>query len=114
MITWPERYLMYVYALLAFCFLAFFTFRGIQADKRTYLETYSGEIKAVNKDVKGYWCVYVHNAWRSLSLDGACIDTLSVGDSISKQPYSYIIQVKFKSESYRSRVYACNKGHHFY
>jgi hypothetical protein len=89
-------------------------FRGVQAHKRTYLDKYCGAINAINKDDKGFWIVYVNNEWKGLSLEGVCIDTLNIGDSIIKNTESYIIIIKSKDKNFETREYECNKGRHLY
>jgi len=96
------------------CLLCFLFYKNYLVHKAIYFEEYMGRIDKVDKFIKGDWGVYVNKRWRYLGLDGACIDTLYVGDSIFKKSKSYIIIIKSKANNFQEVEYNCNDGYHFY
>ena len=111
-----ERSSLIIIAVIALILcVTYFTFiNNRNVDKRTFFENYTGIIEKTDKSVKGYWSVYINNKWIYLDMDGACIDTLNVGDSIIKKTGSYTITIKRKDKNFETREYDCNKGYHFY
>jgi hypothetical protein len=99
---------------VGFCLLCFVFYNNYSVDKASYFEEFIGRIEKVDKYIKGDWGVYVNKRWRYLGLDGACIDTLYVGDSIIKKSKSYSIIIKSQAKNYAAKEYNCNDGYHFY
>ncbi len=109
-----RKYFIIIAGLAAFCLLCFLFYRNYLVSKFRYFEEFNGKIEKVDKYIKGDWGVYVDGKWRYLGLDGACIDTLFVGDSIFKMPKSYSIIIKSKALNFKATEYNCNKGYHLY
>lgn len=101
--------------LIALYFISYFViYKGYKADKFVYYSSYSGKIENLDKDEKGLWSVWVNNKWEYLGLDGTCIKSIQIGDSIIKPQKSYSIIIKSKTMNYKAIEYDCNKGYHFY
>ena len=109
-----QKYFRILAGIGIFCLLCFLFYKNYLVHKAIYFQEYSGRIEKVDKYIKGDWGVYVDKNWRYLGLDGRCIDTLYVGDSIIKKPKSYSIIIKSKVLNFKATEYDCNKGYHFY
>ena len=109
-----RKYFRIFAGLLVFCILCVLFYKNYFVHKAIYYEEYNGTIEKVDKYIKGDWGVYINNQWRYLGLDGNCIDTLFVGDSIIKKSKSYSIIIKSKALNFSATEYNCNKGNHFY
>lgn len=96
------------------CIVCFLFYKNYLVYKAIYFEEYEGRIEKVDKYIKGDWGVYVNKQWRYIGLDGRCIDTLYVGDSIIKKTKSYSIIIESEALNFKATEYNCNKGNHFY
>lgn len=109
-----ENKFVLIFWILAILCLFFFIGDGlihnILSEKKFFLSTFTGEVKEVKHEVKGYYILKVDTGWIYLSYYGQCIDTIYIGDSILKPSHSFSITLKRKNANYMlSNTFDCTK-----
>jgi capsular polysaccharide biosynthesis protein len=81
--------------------------------KEFYTSEIIGIITDTKKDYKGFNLVEVNNTWYNLSIYGACINSIKVGDKIQKVANSFTIRIEPEDCAIKIIEYKCYSNRRF-